>query len=108
MLSRLPASIKRAYDEEDYQFDIYSEHTEEIVAEAMKKGKTEGLLEGKKEGLLEGKKEGLLEGMEKGMEKGKKEATVKVAHEMKKLKIPMEQIVKATGLSAAEIKWLCI
>jgi predicted transposase/invertase (TIGR01784 family) len=41
--------------------------------------------------------------VEKGFEKGKKETSVKIAHELKKLKIPTDQIVKATGLSAAEI-----
>lgn len=41
--------------------------------------------------------------VEKGFEKGKKETSVKIAHELKKLNIPTDQIVKATGLSAAEI-----
>lgn len=41
--------------------------------------------------------------VEKGFEKGKKETSVKIAHELKKLQIPTDQIVKATGLSAAEI-----
>jgi len=91
MLSRLPASIKRAYDEEDHQFDIYSDYTEKFVAEQvakeLAKGQAQAIEKGKTEGLLEGKKEGLLV----------------AALGMKKLQIPTDQIVKATGLSAAEI-----
>lgn len=91
MLSRLPASIKRAYDEEDHQFDIYSDYTEKFVAEQvakeLAKSRAQAIEKGKTEGLLEGKKEGLLV----------------AALGMKKLQIPTDQIVKATGLSAAEI-----
>ena len=37
------------------------------------------------------------------MAKGQAQAIEKNAHELKKLQIPTDQIVKATGLSAAEI-----
>ena len=51
----------------------------DIEEKAVEKGKIEGKIEGKKEGLLV------------------------AALGMKKLQIPTDQIVKATGLSAAEI-----
>lgn len=46
--------------------------------------------------------EGLLEGMEKGMEKGK----ISVAIELKKNQVPIEIIMKSTGLSREEIEKL--
>ena len=51
---------------------------------------------------LEGKEAGLAEGMEKGMEKGKFE----IAKSMKADKLPIETIIKYTGLSAEEIEAL--
>ena len=48
---------------------------------------------------LEGKEAGLAEGMEKGLEKGKLE----IARSMKADKLPIETIIKYTGLSAEEI-----
>ena len=51
---------------------------------------------------LEGKEAGLAEGMEKGLEKGKFE----IARNMKADKLPIETIIKYTGLSAEEIEAL--
>ena len=50
----------------------------------------------------EGKAEGLAEGMEKGMEKG----MLTVARQMKAEGLPIEQIMRFTGLSRAEIEEL--
>ena len=73
-LSRLPASVRRSYDDEDHQFDIYSEYTEKFVADkvakevaeqlekALEKGKEEGIKEGVKEGEVKGERKGLLIG----------------------------------------------
>ena len=59
-------------------------------------------LEGKEAGLAEGMEKGIAEGMEKGMEKGKFE----IARNMKADKLPIETIIKYTGLSAEEIEAL--
>ena len=53
-----------------------------------------------------GKAEGLTEGMEKGLEKGMEKRNVEIAKSMKADKLPMETIIKYTGLSAAEIETL--
>ena len=74
-LSSMPVEVKEAYDDEDRQYDRYSQHTAEVAS----KGKAEGIAEGKKEGLL------------------------KAALGMKRLNIPTAQIVEATGLSASEV-----
>ena len=70
-LSRLPSAVRRAYDDEDRQFDMYSEYTAAEVA--------------------------------KGVGIGEKKGLFTAALGMKKLKIPTDQIVIATGLSSAEV-----
>ena len=74
--SSMPGDVKKAYDDEDRQYDQYSQHTAEIAS----KGKAEGIAEGEKKGLL------------------------KAALGMKRMNIPTAQIVEATGLSAAEVE----
>ena len=59
-------------------------------------------LEGKEAGLAEG----LEKGMEKGMEKGLAEGKFEIAKSMKADKLPIETIIKYTGLSAEEIEAL--
>ena len=53
-----------------------------------------------------GHEKGLAEGMEKGMEKGKLEANLENARKMKADNMPVELIVKYTGLTAEEIEGL--
>ena len=55
---------------------------------------------------LEGKEAGLAEGMEKGMEKGLEKGKFEIAKSMKADKLPIETIIKYTGLSAEEIEAL--
>ena len=43
---------------------------------------------------------------ENGEEKGKKENSKEIAKEMKKIKIPIEQIIQVTGLSKEEVEKL--
>jgi predicted transposase/invertase (TIGR01784 family) len=74
-LSKLPKEVKAIYDAEDKEYNRYSQHTAAEVA----KGQAQAIENGKKEGLLV------------------------AALGMKKLQIPTDQIVKATGLSSAEI-----
>ena len=59
-------------------------------------------LEGKEAGLAEGMEKGLEKGMEKGLAEGKFE----IAKSMKADKLPIETIIKYTGLSAEEIETL--
>jgi hypothetical protein len=74
-LSKMPKEVKALYDAEDIEYNRYSQHTQQMV----EKGVKAGLLTATKAGLLT------------------------AALGMKKLKIPTDQIVTATGLSAAEV-----
>ena len=54
----------------------------------------------------EGKEAGLAEGLEKGRAEGLSEGKVAIARSMKADKLPMETIMKYTGLTAEEIEAL--
>ena len=58
--------------------------------------------EGKEVGLAEGMEKGLAEGMEKGLAQRNHE----IARSMKADKLPIETIIKYTGLTAGEIEVL--
>ena len=74
--SSMPGNVKEAYDDEDRQYDQYSQHTAEIAS----KGKAEGIAEGIKEGLLS------------------------AAHALKKIgEITDVEIAKKFGLTEAEV-----
>lgn len=53
---------------------------------------------------LEGRIEGRIEGRKEGLEEGKKEAQFEIVRNMKKLNLPPETIMQATGLSLEEIE----
>ena len=76
-------------------------------AEGLAQGKAEGLAQGKAEGLAQGKAEGLAQGKAEGLAQGKAEGLklgkLETARQMKADGMPVETIVKYTGLSAAEI-----
>jgi predicted transposase YdaD len=59
----------------------------------------EGIREGMERGVREGMEKGVREGMEKGMAKGAWE----IARNLKKIGIPVDQIVRGTGLSIEDI-----
>lgn len=61
-------------------------------------------VEGREEGYEEGKEEGLKDGREEGKREGEKEAKKTIAKNMLKLKIDIETISKATGLTKEEIQ----
>jgi predicted transposase/invertase (TIGR01784 family) len=69
-------------------------------------GLTEGIEKGKAEGLEKGKAEGLEKGKAEGKAEGEKEAARKIALSMKNAGYSVEDIVKMTGLTAAEIRAL--
>ena len=54
----------------------------------------------REEGMEKGLKKGIEKGMEKGIEKGIEKGVVSVAVQMKKMGLPLETIVQATGLDA--------
>ena len=74
----------------------------------LEEGKKKGLEEGKKKGLEEGKKKGLEEGKKKGLEEGEKKGAEKsqreIAQKLLKLKIPLEKVIEATGISKEELE----
>ena len=72
----------------------------------MEYAKEEGTRIGIKEGREKGMKEGMKEGREKGIKEGKKEKQIEIAKNMKKMKIEIDIIVKATGLSKDEVESL--
>ena len=80
----------------------YDEHLSAIMIQndVLDSAKLEGLIEGRMEGLLEGK----IEGIQEGLEKGEKKKQVEIARNLKKMDLPTETIVRATGLSVEEIE----
>ena len=62
-----------------------------------------GLEKGRKEGRKEGREEGRKEGRKEGIEQGTIEERRKNAKAMKALGLPLETIVKVTGMSADDI-----
>lgn len=69
---------------------------------AERRGKAKGLAEG----LAEGKAEGLAEGLAKGLAEGEKKKQQDIARTMKKDGLPIDIIIKYTGLTASEISCL--
>jgi predicted transposase/invertase (TIGR01784 family) len=65
-----------------------------------------GREQGRTKGLEEGMKAGMKEGMEKGLAKGLSQAKIEDARNLKQLGVSVEIILKATGLTAEEIKKL--
>ena len=66
----------------------------------LKQGKDLGLKQGKELGLKQGKELGLKQGQEQGLKEGKRE----IARKLLKMKMPIEEIIKITGLSENDIK----
>ena len=75
-------------------------------AEGWEEGKEEGFEVGRAEGLKTGKTAGLETGKIEGRKEGEKEAKTTIAKNMLKLKIDIETISKATGLTKEEIQKL--
>ena len=89
-LDSLNADEKRAY----YR-DMEAQRYQRRVIET---GRIEGREEGRAEGRAEGKVEGRVEGL--------KEASEKIARNLKQLAVPIEVITKSTGLTSEEIEAL--
>lgn len=65
-----------------------------------------GMDTAKKEGIKEGIKQGLQQGLQQGLEQGEHQTNVKNAGMMKSLGIPVETIMKVTGLKKEDIESL--
>jgi predicted transposase/invertase (TIGR01784 family) len=76
------------------------------LEEARKKALTEGRTQGLAEGLAEGKAEGHVEGHAEGHAEGTAESKLEIARKMKKMGLPVSQIVEVTGLSLETIERL--
>lgn len=72
----------------------YDEHLTNVVIQedAIENAKWEGLVEGRAEGL------------EMGRAEGGKQTQLEIAHNLKKLSLPLETIIQVTGLSVEEIE----
>lgn len=64
---------------------------------------SEKYLKGEAKGREEGRAEGLAEGEKKGLEEGRKEQAYEIARNLMAIHLPIESIVKVTGLSEDEI-----
>ena len=64
---------------------------------------SEKYLKGEAKGREEGRAEGLAEGEKKGREEGRKEQAYEIARNLMAIHLPIESIVKVTGLSEGEI-----
>lgn len=71
---------------------------------AREEAMQQGLEEGRKKGQEEGIKKGIKEGRKEGREEGRKEEKVKIARQLLKIGMPIEQIIEITELSQKEIE----
>ena len=77
-----------------------------VEEDAREAGWKKGLEEGRAAGLMQGREEGRAAGIVQGRAEAHAETTRAIARNMKGLGIPMEQIIKVTGLSEHEISAL--
>ena len=62
-----------------------------------------GLKKGLDKGLIEGRAEGLVEGMQKGRVEGEKQGRYEVALNLLEMRLTLEAVMQAPGLSKDEI-----
>lgn len=74
------------------------------LSTARERGKKQGMEEGKKQGMEEGKKQGMKEGKKQGIEEGERIQQIKIAKELLKTSMSMNEIEKITKLSKSEIE----
>ncbi len=67
---------------------------------------TDARLEGKQEGIKEGEARGESRGIKKGIEKGKEENKIEIAKKLLGMKLAVNDIVEATGLSKDKVEKL--
>jgi predicted transposase/invertase (TIGR01784 family) len=89
----------RAYQMREMALSDWTSGLNHAREEGIHAGMTKGIQEGMAKGIQEGMAKGIQEGMAKGIQEEKR----KVAGNLKRLGLPVEQIAKATGLSVEEL-----
>jgi predicted transposase/invertase (TIGR01784 family) len=88
---------------------ISQNETERARFRARKKWRSDynhNMIMSRREGLAEGKAEGLAEGLAEGEAKGEHQKAVAIARNLLSLKMPIDQIAQATGLTPRQIETL--
>jgi predicted transposase YdaD len=70
---------------------------------ARREGIKEGIKTGIKTGIKEGIKEGIKTGIKEGIKTGEEQKAVEIARNLKAIGVPIEQIVRGTGLTESQI-----
>ena len=100
------------YNMDAAEREAYDRHVDAIMIQndvlgtAKFEGLVEGRAEGRAEGREEGKVEGRVEGRAEGLVEGKLKGIVEVARNLKKLGVPLDSIIRSTGLTNEEIEQL--
>ena len=98
-LQKLPSQVRRDYEEQDKEFDRYSDHTDDLVKEGEEKALAKGREEGREDGIKKGREEGRKEGLKKGRESEK----TSIARKLIFLGLSDSDIAESTGLSVDEV-----
>ena len=92
--------------------DLFEKHDSALIEKGKKlgldEGKKLGLDEGEKLGLAKGKKLGLDEGKKLGLDEGKTEMASSIARNLIAMRMPEDDIAKATGLSIDQVQALAV
>ena len=73
------------------------------MEKGLEDGKKIGIEQGIEQGMERGIKQGIKEGIKQGIEKGERKQKEEIAKKLKAMKISLNQIKEATGLSEDEI-----
>lgn len=74
------------------------------VRKGLAQGIEQGLAQGIEQGLAQGIEQGLAQGIEQGMAQGMAQGIMSVARNLKSVGMPVEEIIKVTGLLAGEVE----
>jgi len=94
-------------DHEQLMYEAKRDGTEQGFKIGHEEGVRQGLKEGREKGLKEGREQGLEQGREQGLtqgrEEGERRAKLETAKKLREEGIPLDIIIKATGLTEKEI-----
>ena len=76
------------------------------VKNCIDSAEEKGRAEGREEGRAEGRAEGLAEGLAKGQAEGERAKAIEIAKQLLAMHLPIDSIMKATGLSEEELATL--
>lgn len=85
---------------------LMSSATKKGIEQGRQQGMQQGLKQGLQQGMQQGIKEGIQQGMKEGLKQGAEKEKAAIAHNLLSMKMPMDAIAKATGLTEEEIKAL--